>query len=733
MIWVAVVFAAVAGFLLYRRDLFWHLLDLYHELKPCRFSVIVALFGAFVFLKNDQGTEILRALAERGQLTGVTNAMRLTSFTIALLVWSLASWYSARVLLYFDFPEARARHVDLTSTWLGIHHWLRRNVPRLLGAMPMFIVGLSLLRTRGTYEERAPRLLLVLGCAAIAGGIVLWILFVVRRRFLNSSADTKNFSGVRDLYGKSRWTLMTMSILAVALLVLLVVDPIRFAENLGTGAVLAFAAAFWVFCGSALVYLGARFRLPLLTLMLVWVAICSLTNDNHDLRTISREISFARPQLLDALRDWHSRVAQKYPMRPVHPLFIVATEGGGIRAAYWTAAVLGSLQDSERAFADHVFAISGVSGGSLGASVFAALIADGTPDRFAERGEAMLGRDFLSPAIAAMLYPDFVQRFWPWPYPFLDRGHWLEQSWEQAWKKSLGNDRFREPFFDLWTKNRGYVPALFLNGTSVETGNRIIVSNVIVDETNFLDAEDATRKLLPESEQPDEAKRRNAIVDLPLSTAAHFSARFTYVSPAGRFASDGTHVVDGGYFENSGAATALDILRQVTDAINDPKNELGDVAPKIIMISNDPLGAAFAAETETESPATQNEEARNKPGTFLEDAVAPVYALLNAREARGVYAQRAIVRAQENFYEKLPVDPASLGPTKVYVFRLAPAKVPLPLGWMISNRAAEAMQQQLCDEGKSDETQIATWNKQMREEIIFSMVGRASPSDPCAP
>jgi hypothetical protein len=733
VILVALFFAAAVGFLLYRRDIFWQLLDVYHELKPCRFSVIVAALGAFVFLVNEQGKEVLRALAERGELTGATNALRLTSFGIALLTWSLASWYSSRVLLYFDFPSTRVRHVDLRRTWRAAHHFLRRNVPRLLGALPMFIVGLGFLRTRRTYEQDPPRMILLLGFLALVSGVVLWLLFALRRRFLRSAAEIKKYSGLKQVRGLSRAALITMSILSIALLVSSMVDPIRVAGNIGTGAVLGFAAACWVFWGSALVYLGGLFRLPVLTLIVAWIAICSLTNDNHDIRTITRTAPFQRPQLIDALRDWHKRVVEKYPAQPVHPLFIVATEGGGIRAAYWTAAVLGSMQDSEPAFADHVFAISGVSGGSVGASVFAALVADGTPNDFAKRAEAILGRDFLSPAVAAMLYPDFVQRLWPWPCRFFDRGHWLEESWEQGWRTSIGSDRFRSPFFDLWTTSNAYVPALFLNGTSVESGNRIIVSNIIVDEKNFFDAEDATRKLLPEPDQSDDAKRANAIVDLPLSTAAHFSARFTYVSPAGRFASDGTHEVDGGYFENSGAATALDILRQVADAIADPNNNFSDVVPKIIMISNDPLGAAFAPQTETDSPTTRAEEARNEPGTFLEDALAPIYALLNSREARGTYAQRAIVRAQENFYEKLHVDLSAVGPTKVYVFRLAPAQVPLPLGWMLSNRAAHAMQQQLCDEGKSDRTEIETWNKQMREEIIFSLVGHASQTDPCAP
>jgi len=31
-------------------NFFWHLEDVYHELKPCRFAFIVAVVGALVFL-----------------------------------------------------------------------------------------------------------------------------------------------------------------------------------------------------------------------------------------------------------------------------------------------------------------------------------------------------------------------------------------------------------------------------------------------------------------------------------------------------------------------------------------------------------------------------------------------------------------------------------------------------------------------------------------------------------
>src|SRR5438045_1084003 len=64
--------------------------------------------------------------------------------------------------------------------------------------------------------------------------------------------------------------------------------------------------------------------------------------------------------------------------------------------------------------------------------------------------------------------------------------------------------------------------------------------------------------------------------------------------------------------------------------------------------SNDPLGVAsggrqMAATKEllkNTTASTAAEAAQRRPGTFLEDALAPVYALLSAREARGDYAQQ---------------------------------------------------------------------------------------------
>jgi patatin-like phospholipase len=459
---------------------------------------------------------------------------------------------------------------------------VRLEFPRILGVLPFAIVGTGFLLCTFRYESTAPWGLKFFCALCYAGGVLMYFALRARRKFINRRYDKANaqedaeqkaqekarISGKLERY--SRMSIPTMGAISVLFALLLVINPIVFAGEMGTGAVLVVAGAGWVFWGSVLVYFGQRVHLPLLVLAVLWVALCSLTNDNHDLRTVTPTKDYTRPTLSDALKDWHDRIAKKYP-GAIHPLYIVAAEGGGIRAAYWTAAVLGTIQDEQPAFADHVFAISGVSGGSLGAAVFASLLPDGRDRKdFARRAESMLGRDFLSPAMAAMLCPDFLQRFWPWGYTGLDRGRWIERSWENAWRDTMQKagtknpDRFAQSFLDLWRADTGYVPNLCLNGTSVERGKRVIATNLLINWQEFLDADDAIERLMPIKDRGKNDKRARPGIDLRISAAAHLSARFTYVSPAGKFPPDGTHVVDGGYFENSGATTALDILREIT-------------------------------------------------------------------------------------------------------------------------------------------------------------------------
>src|SRR5258706_6410187 len=104
--------------------------------------------------------------------------------------------------------------------------------------------------------------------------------------------------------------------------------------------------------------------MPLMTILLIFSVLISPCADNHVIRTAGAP-SVPRQDVATTFDGWMRDLA-KSDTRPNPPVFIVATEGGGIRAAYWTAAVLGTLHDAtDGAFTRHLFAISGVSGGSV--------------------------------------------------------------------------------------------------------------------------------------------------------------------------------------------------------------------------------------------------------------------------------------------------------------------------------------------------------------------------------
>jgi hypothetical protein len=666
----------------------WCIRDLYQQLKPCRFSLLVALIACPVFLCVAQGTEILRTVGE-GMAGGQAYWPRVCGFFAALIFWALCSWYAARVLLYFDFrgPQRGVARSEFAKT----------HVPRLLGIVPMLIVGGGFFVASLSYDTGTAPWRWLIGfavfCALLA--LVFYLLLIARRKWLKD-LPTKRVQSVRDLSGGTFAGLGIIALISLGLFLGSTIAPVRFAQFIGLGTILLLAASSWVALGSFFVFLGLRWQFPVITTFVALALLFSFWNDNHVIREVPARPG-ERVSVLKAFDTWYTGVENTYGAGAMHPLYIVATEGGGIRAAYWTAILLGEIQDRNRNFAAHLFAISGVSGGSLGATVFDALLAEPNPGsfKFKDKAHDILSQDFLSPTLASMLYPDLLQRFLPWPIPCFDRGRSLELGWEKAWRDTMGNDRFAGSFVDLWPPDATkWMPALFLNGTSVEKGNRIITSNLLIRD-NFLDAEDAADKLASYS-----LGATQATCHIPLSTAAHMSARFTFVSPAGHFP-DGSRIVDGGYFENSAATTAYEIATRIKDWC--ALKKIANVDVKVIMISNDPRKSSIMIAPAKPGPEP-SEPKRTKPetvtGHFMGEITAPLYTMMNTRTARGTYAQKAIHHEQRRFKAGVVKDPADAehsGPPSpdIFYFNLRDTHVPLPLGWMLSAAAAETMRDQL--------------------------------------
>ena len=289
----------------------------------------------------------------------------------------------------------------------------------------------------------------------------------------------------------------------------------------------------------------------------------------------------------------------------------MAAEGGGLYAAYQTAKFLARMQDLCPNFAQHVFAVSSVSGGSLGAAVFAglshALAAndDAKPclDQLADRGnfetraDAILSRDLLAPVVWGGLFPDFLQRFIPWPLPAFDRARALEYAFEESWRYGAvkGSNPLRGTLFGLCGVGAtscltGPTPALALNVSNIETGMQMVLSPL--DFTSIGPPWTGSPKAF------DFFSTGVDPVDMPLSTAVGLSARFPWISPAGWYAftdpvekSQGEKArkrrmsfVDGGYVDNSGVATASKLAQSLSELAAKEPGSPG-VEIKLIMIS----------------------------------------------------------------------------------------------------------------------------------------------------
>jgi len=679
---------------------FW-LKDLHSILRLCRSSLIVLGVGFAFLLLVPQGRDVVLALGEsplRDRLSP------LVWFFLAAGFWALNVWYWARVMLQFEWRAASQNPGGGNTA-----NRFRRRIPRLLGTAAFIVVALAFIKAAVETGGGTRVGHMILAGWSITLAVIFYLLVAVRRKALNAThvrlsrvtplqrgtagrvvgllkvregghpdAYRDRLQSLRDLEEGPRVFLGLLLLVTSALFITFSITA-GAAVHFQAASILLLAGAGWTPVGALLVYFGSRYEFPVLSVILLALVLFSFVNDNHEVRTLQPRRGPDVENVAEHFKAWLDvRSIDDSSPEQGYPVVVVASEGGGIRAAYWTATVLGRLQDMsppDDRFADHVYAISGVSGGSLGGSVFAALVKEQRSGQVLACGDEkrgpieacadrMLKADFLSPTLAAMLYPDLVQRFLFWPVRHFDRSRALERAWETAWNDLPGvrpgrfGDSERDPSFDdLWRDERTEraslyrVPLLFLNATWVETGKRVITSPLPITPGEFDDAVDFLVEIGDE---------------IRLSSAVHNSARFTFVSPAGtvKRMMDGRrrvwgHLVDGGYFENSGATTALEVLEAMQEEAG---GRWRKIKPIVLMITNDP-----------------NLNKQNPPLGFLKELRSPAVAFLNTRGARGSYSRSALKAFVQEDCESCFVEIDLEGVKGV------------PLGWVLSNEAVRTM------------------------------------------
>jgi hypothetical protein len=650
-------------------------------LSRSRFSVIILVIG-FAMLMSDQGRDILTTYAEDKNTWWVA---------IWAAIWAVSIWGWSRTLLDINFvdpPSARDCYI-FWRTWM----------PRFLGTSA-FIAAAA-----GAWSAGQTNMTL-----KVAASAVLFLVFISVRRWLihqaanmlesytrfdfmvKASARLKQSpkdAGTAPMYDTLCAALgftagrLLPSVVAIVMAVsfwvvaaFAIFNPVGIGSYFGAMILFFIWGATWLPYGSFLSYVADRYGFPLLSTMIALALAFSFINDNHQIRNpkIGPWVD-SRMSVSEAMSAWSEN--NKQARNEEVPFVVVATAGGGIRAAYWTATVLGELHDDIEPFDKRLFAVSGVSGGSVGATVYRALL-DIPQDELKKTdcggvkkcSQEILGNDFIGPVIAAALYPDLAQRFWPWPW-FPDRSKALEKGWEQAFKTATGRDRMNDSLGLLPSKPQ--LPSLFLNATWADNGRRIVASNLKFDKKNVQEAFIFSR-----------SNDQLAILghDLRLSTAAHNSARFPYVSPPGMWKHKDDKTIagrlqDGGLFENYGAETALEILQLACKKFACPgePRKPGDsrlrIKPVVVLISSD--------------PTLPKDFALSKEGTPSEFAYEIRTTLKTYEQCRGGHAAEAAARLEEW---------TALHGNNFATFRMCEPNKSTeepPLGWALSNVAQKTI------------------------------------------
>jgi Patatin-like phospholipase len=261
-------------------------------------------------------------------------------------------------------------------------------------------------------------------------------------------------------------------------------------------------------------------------------------------------------------------------------LVLIATSGGGIRAAVWTAVVLEGLlaeipgegPGQKPGLLDHVRMISGASGGMVAAAMFV-----GDYPNIHQPGWNMsdrLAKDSLTPAMDAMLFHDLPALF-RWGQLKTDRGRVLEQAWYDNTRDSSGRSPLEMTFENIHDDEKGGLrPSLVFSPMLAEDARRLLISNLDLNELT----EAKCARLRPDDLNEDPWMLSLSALELrrlfpealkmKLGTVARLNATFPFVTPGVSLPTKPPRrVIDAGYFDNFGVDVACMWLLQHHDEI----------------------------------------------------------------------------------------------------------------------------------------------------------------------
>ncbi len=307
---------------------------------------------------------------------------------------------------------------------------------------------------------------------------------------------------------------------------------------------------------------------------------------------------------------------------------VVASAGGGIQAAAWTAKVLEELHWQHGPKFDRALSlISSISGGSMGSACYVNWIANDASPELQTPFDAASASS-LDEVAWGLAWPDLIRLFLPISCGVMpDRAHAMERAWCGNTLKpgaQLGA-QLDDPLSD-WNAPvaQAKLPSVLMNSTIVETGGPLLLGTTKVVTRNPAQSRRASSSWMDGDQLHVEDEHGRVQRDIPVVRAARLSATFPYVTPAARpvHAWRQPHMMDGGLYDNYGMASLTEWLDQ---ALEEQARRIPG-SPQVEKILVLQINGFPPPDYEIAAPA----ETR---GGWVKQLIAPILALVNVRTA----------------------------------------------------------------------------------------------------
>jgi hypothetical protein len=468
----------------------------------------------------------------------------------------------------------------------------------------------------------------------------------------------------------------------------------------------------------------------------------------------------------EALANWDGLMRRRYG--GPQPVVLVMVSGGATASAVYSADVLFTLEEQFPGFADRIRLISGASGGMLGAAYFVTQLRPGglldrvrhsdqyrayfdavyaaNPDdpaarqRLADAEKAYrdyvhgvrdeffrgLEEDVLGPLVQKWVFQDL-------PLAALPRGTTDDRgsAVEAAWRRNF-NGALDVPVRALREEERaGAIPSLVFTPMMIEDGRQLIISN--------LDLDYMVDTVLPPPYQPAAAAvGPAAAVQTPtaaagtsymaveffrlfphadqfrLSTAVRMNASFPFFSPSAALPTNpARHVVDAGYYDNYGTATATKWVARHVEWL------AAHGVPEVILLQVRCFGYEQSSrEFVTRPEVTEYDRRSGRPAATADDwardsnppavstqgglysLTSPLFGLFSAWRANMVYRGDERVDANRRLLDLAALKRASEGGPPVALSRYpieCRMDPPPPLNWALTRHTLELIHADVSD------------------------------------